>query len=123
MTFAGPAAHPIGPEELVCYAGHCLDIVLDMHNVIPPLSGPTVTPDGQDCYRVSYETNTLTVQALFHGSVREGRLTLQQVRTPHWKGEPNSVDVFGGYDSIVEGKPQHLRSETSSKTPATVQAP
>lgn len=112
----------IGPEELVRYAINCLDIVLDMSNVIPPLDRPSISPDGEGGYRIGYEAETLTVEALFRGGVREGRLTLQKIHTPHWNRDPNSVDVFGGYDEVTPGKPRHLRSESEPPPSATVQA-
>lgn len=111
------------PEEVIRYAGRCLDSVLEMHGVIPPLDGPQVTPDDQGNYRVSYETQTLRVEATFTGTIRAGTIGVHRLETPHWKqGTPTSIDRFGGYDPAIPGKPQHLGRGTLAIELVTVPA-
>lgn len=80
---------------LMDYARQAFAVVLDQHELSVPATHIQAIPV-QGGIVLLYETQDYSATGRFDGLASGGTLTLEEVKTPHWKARFDTVDRFKG---------------------------
>lgn len=90
-------------EAAMNYARQAFSVVLDQHELAVPPHQVQAIPVNGGSIVLLYETHEHSATGRFDGQASGGTITLEEVKTPHWKKRFDTVDQFKG--SRPDGAP------------------